>query len=194
MVPPYKTSNPVKHGLVLVRKLYHSGGVQAKLRERVCFLREKRKFGKNYLKTARIFTSSPVPWGPAFRRRSRPARCRWRRPRCCRPCGPWRRWRARRRLSQTAKSSSLLSTTFTKPTGTPMTSAGRSPASISSAMVKRAVGALPTARMAPGCSARGPVHGSHGAGGARRLWPRRRPPGPPCSRAHCRPAFSGPAS
>ena len=43
---------------------------------------------------------------------------------------------------------------ITKPTGTPMTSAGRSPAvSIKSAMVNSAVGALPTARMAPGCSA-----------------------------------------
>ena len=46
----------------------------------------------------------------------------------------------------------LLSTTFTKPTGTAMTSAGRSPASISSAMVSRAVGALPTASTAPGYS------------------------------------------
>ena len=55
-------------------------------------------------------------------------------------------------FSQTAKSRSLLSTTFTNPTGTPMTSAGRSPASIWSAMVSRAVGALPTANTAPGCS------------------------------------------
>ena len=55
-------------------------------------------------------------------------------------------------FSQTAKSRSLLSTTFTKPTGTPMTSAGRRPLSICSAIVSRAVGALPTARMAPGCS------------------------------------------
>ena len=55
-------------------------------------------------------------------------------------------------FSQTEKSRSLLSTTFTKPTGTPMTSAGRRPLSICSAIVSRAVGALPTARMAPGCS------------------------------------------
>ena len=44
--------------------------------------------------------------------------------------------------------SSLLSTTFTKPTGTPMISAGCSlPASISSLMAIRAVGALPMAKM-----------------------------------------------
>ena len=35
-------------------------------------------------------------WGPAFRRRNRSARCRWPPPRCCRPCGPWQQWRARR--------------------------------------------------------------------------------------------------
>ena len=56
------------------------------------------------------------------------------------------------KASQVANSRSLLSTTFTNPTGTPMTSAGRSPASIWSAMVSRAVGALPTASTAPGCS------------------------------------------
>ena len=35
-------------------------------------------------------------WDPAFRRRNRSARCRWPPPRCCRPCGPWQQWRARR--------------------------------------------------------------------------------------------------
>ena len=35
-------------------------------------------------------------WGPAFRQRNRSARCRWPPPRCCRPCGPWQQWRARR--------------------------------------------------------------------------------------------------
>ena len=35
-------------------------------------------------------------WGPAFRRRNRSAHCRWLPPHCCRPCGPWQQWRARR--------------------------------------------------------------------------------------------------
>ena len=61
----------------------------------------------------------------------------------------------------TSQMRSLLSTTLTKPTGTPMTRAGRrAPASMSSAMRSRAVGALPTAKTAPGCS---PAHRSTAA-------------------------------
>ena len=44
----------------------------------------------------KCITAILLPQGRASRRRNTPARCRWRQPRCCRPCGPWRRWRARR--------------------------------------------------------------------------------------------------
>ena len=61
--------------------------------------------------------------------------------------GTPRRW-------QTSIRRSLLSTTLTKPTGTPMTRAGRkSPRSMASQRAKRAVGALPTAKTAPGWAA-----------------------------------------
>mgnify|MGYP004616183831 CR=1 FL=1 len=35
--------------------------------------------------------SIPGRWGPASRRQNTPARCRWQRQRCCRPCAPWQR-------------------------------------------------------------------------------------------------------
>ena len=52
--------------------------------------------------------------------------------------------------SQAAKRISLLSTTLTNPTGTPITRAGRRPCSISWAIRSSAVGAFPTASTAPG--------------------------------------------
>ena len=54
--------------------------------------------------------------------------------------------------SQASNTRSLLSTTLTKPTGAPITRAGRRPASISSQIFSRAVGALPTASTPTGCS------------------------------------------
>ena len=55
-------------------------------------------------------------------------------------------------FSQVSQMSSFASTTFTKPTGTPITSAGRSPSSMSCERRMSAVGALPTANTAFGCS------------------------------------------
>src|SRR5699024_9547760 len=70
--------------------------------------------------------------------------------------GTPRRW-------QTSIRRSLLSTTLTKPTGTPMTRAGRkSPRSMASQRAKRAVGALPTAKTAPQPGQGGLAHPGQG--------------------------------
>lgn len=131
----------------------------------------------------------PLAAGPASRRQSRPgvADCGGHGASALAAHG---RDGKRRGLPQAASSASLLSTTFTKPTGTAMTRAGRSPASISSTMASRAVGALPTARMARGAPA------PRGAWRPLPRWFRSRlrsapPQGPPCSRGHCRPAGKG---
>ena len=55
--------------------------------------------------------------------------------------------------AQSPKTSSLLSTTLTNPTGTAMTRDGFRPSRIISEMAIRAVGALPETKMASGCTA-----------------------------------------